>query len=96
LYHAVQVPDHWFARRFFQSDFPGLEVTARVLNVPLAPVATDAVPGSVWDGIAQTTRLEEANLIVTSTGGHDSLADRVLWSNTERVVRHAPCPVLVA
>jgi nucleotide-binding universal stress UspA family protein len=31
-----------------------------------------------------------------ATRGHDSLADRLLGSNTERVVRHAPCPVLVA
>jgi nucleotide-binding universal stress UspA family protein len=31
-----------------------------------------------------------------ATRGHDSLADRFLGSNTDRVVRHAACPVLVA
>jgi len=41
-------------------------------------------------------RVEKADLIVMSTRGHDSFADRILGSNTERVVRHAPCPVLVA
>jgi nucleotide-binding universal stress UspA family protein len=35
-------------------------------------------------------------LIVMATRGHDSLGDHILGSNTERVVRHAPCPVMVA
>ena len=69
---------------FFQSDFPGREVTAQVH------------PGSVWDRIVQVARVEKADLIVMSTRGHDSLADRIVGSNTERVVRHAACPVLVA
>ncbi len=69
---------------FFQPDFPGLDVTAQVHT------------GSVWDRIVQVARVEKADLIVMSTRGHDSLADRILGSNTERVVRHAPCPVLVA
>jgi nucleotide-binding universal stress UspA family protein len=34
--------------------------------------------------------------VVMSTRGHDSFSDHILGSNTERVVRHAPCPVLVA
>jgi nucleotide-binding universal stress UspA family protein len=36
-----------------------------------------------------------ADLIVVSTHYHDSLHDRVLGSHAERLVRHAPCPVLV-
>lgn len=70
--------------KYFQEDFAGLPVTAQVHT------------GPVWDRIVQTARLERADLIVMSTRGHDSLADRVVGSNTERVVRHAPCPVLVA
>lgn len=70
--------------RFFQQDFEGLPVTAQVCS------------GTVWERIAHVARVEKADLIVMSTRGHDSLADRILGSNTERVVRHAPCPVLVA
>lgn len=70
--------------KYFQDDFAGLPVTAQVHR------------GSVWDRIVQTARVERADLIVMATRGHDSLADRVVGSNTERVVRHAPCPVLVA
>jgi nucleotide-binding universal stress UspA family protein len=71
-------------QKYFQEDFPGLDVTARVGR------------GAVWDGIVRVAREERADLVVMATRGHDSLADRVMGSNTERVVRHAPCPVLVA
>jgi nucleotide-binding universal stress UspA family protein len=70
--------------QFFQLHFAGLPLTALVLT------------GSPWRWIVQTAELEDADLVVMSTLGHDSLGDRILGSNTERVVRHAPCPVLVA
>lgn len=69
---------------FYQADFSGIPLTAQVHT------------GPVWERIVHVARVEQADLIVMSTRGHDSLADRILGSNTERVVRHAPCPVLVA
>jgi nucleotide-binding universal stress UspA family protein len=51
--------------------------------------------GAAWDRIVESARVERADLIVMSTHGRDSLADRVLGSHAERVLRHAPCPVLV-
>lgn len=80
----VVIPSEASLWKFFRADFDGLDVTAQVHT------------GSVWDRIVHVAKLEKADLIVMSTRGHDSLADRVLGSNTERVVRHAPCPVLVA
>lgn len=71
-------------RRVFQPDFAETQVTPRVLE------------GTVWDRIVAAAREERVDLIVMSTRGHHSLADEILGSNTERVVRHAPCPVLVA
>lgn len=65
-----------------EADFEGLPLTAQVHS------------GSVWRTIVETARIEKADLVVMSTRGHDSLGDRILGSNTERVVRHAPCPVL--
>jgi nucleotide-binding universal stress UspA family protein len=79
-----EVPSESWLWRFCQSDFPGVEVSAQLQN------------GVVWHNIVETAKLEKADLIVMSTRGHDSLSDRVMGSNTERVVRHAPCPVLVA
>ena len=69
---------------FLQADFEGVDLVAQVHE------------GNVWDRICHTARVEKADLVVMSTLGHDSLADRIIGSNTERVVRHAPCPVLVA
>jgi nucleotide-binding universal stress UspA family protein len=69
---------------FLQADFAGVGLVAQVHE------------GSVWERICHTARVEKADLIVMSTRGHDSLADRMVGSNAERVVRHAPCPVLVA
>jgi nucleotide-binding universal stress UspA family protein len=69
---------------FYRADFVGLPVTAQVYI------------GPAWDRIVRTAQVEGADLIVMATHGHDSLSDRILGSNTERTLRHAPCPVLVA
>lgn len=73
-----------YVRSFFEADFPTVPLSAQIHR------------GPVWERIVQVARAERADLIVMSTRGRDSLADRILGSNTERVVRHAPCPVLVA
>jgi nucleotide-binding universal stress UspA family protein len=78
------VPTEAYLWDFCRRDFEGLSVTAQVHS------------GGVWDRIVETARVERADLIVMGTRGHDSLMDRMIGSNTERVVRHAPCPVLVA
>jgi nucleotide-binding universal stress UspA family protein len=69
---------------FLQQDFAGLPVTAQVHT------------GTVWDRIVETARVERTDVIVMATRGHDTMGDRVLGSNTDRVTRHAPCPVVVA
>ena len=46
--------------------------------------------------ILSTARAVDADLVVLSTGGRDSLRDAVLGTNAQRVIRHAPCPVLVS
>ena len=51
--------------------------------------------GTPWRAIVELARKRQVDLIAMSTQGHDSLADSLLGSTAERVVRHAPCPVLV-
>jgi nucleotide-binding universal stress UspA family protein len=80
----VVLPSEASLWKFCQDDFKGLAVTAQMHT------------GSIWDRIVHTATVEEADLIIMATRGHDSVADRVMGSNTERVMRHAPCPVLVA
>jgi len=78
-----EVPTEDALRDFLDPEFVGLKVLPRVFI------------GHAWDRITQVARDERADLIVMSTHGRDSLADRVIGSHAERVMRHAPCPVLV-
>lgn len=78
------VPSESSVSEFLQPEFAGVRLRSRV----------DV--GSPWDCIIELAKTEKTDVIVMSTHGHDSLADRVIGSHTERVVRHAPCPVLVA
>ena len=76
---SVEEADVW---EFLQPFFGGLRATVRL------PGGTPA------EAIVETARLEKTDVVVMSTHGHHSLADRMRGSHTERVVRHAPCPVL--
>jgi nucleotide-binding universal stress UspA family protein len=71
-------------REFFRAHFQGLNVVPSVRR------------GHVWQRIAHAAESLRNGLVVMSTRGHDSFSDRILGSNTERVLRHAPCPVLGA
>ena len=51
--------------------------------------------GRAFDRICKLAADIPADLIAISTHGHTGLKHLVLGSTTERVVRHAPCPVLV-
>jgi nucleotide-binding universal stress UspA family protein len=69
---------------FLEPEFSGLRIRPRVQI------------GPAWERITQTAREEKADLIVMTTGASHDLSERVLGSQVERVVRTAPCPVLVA
>ncbi len=50
--------------------------------------------GAAWERIVAVARDGKADLVIIATRGADSLGDRILGSQTERVISHAPCPVL--
>jgi nucleotide-binding universal stress UspA family protein len=72
-------------RRFLCPELEALPVEASVY-----------VTGSPWYRIVQAAEDQRTDLIVMSTQGHDSVRDGIVGSNTDRVLRHAPCSVLVA
>jgi nucleotide-binding universal stress UspA family protein len=50
--------------------------------------------GKPFNAIATLARQGRADLVVIATRGHTGVKRILLGSTTERVVRHAPCPVL--
>lgn len=51
--------------------------------------------GSPFQEIVEAARSLKTDLIIVSTHGYSGLKHVLLGSTAERVVRHAPCPVLV-
>jgi universal stress protein A len=61
-------------------------------QVPAEPMVKMGRP---YHEIVETARENESDLILIATHGHSSLTHVLLGSTVERVVRYAPCPVLV-
>ena len=59
-----------------------------------AVVAVVLRTGDVVSTILQAADEQQADLIAMPTAGHQGFLDALRGSTTERVLRHAPCPVL--
>jgi nucleotide-binding universal stress UspA family protein len=51
--------------------------------------------GKGYQEIVKAAKQLRADMIVISTHGYTGLKHTIMGSTSERVVRHAPCPVLV-
>jgi hypothetical protein len=60
----------------------------------IMPVNVEIRRGDVVETILQTAAEIDADLIAMPTAGHHGILDGLRGSTTERVLRHAPCPVL--
>lgn len=56
---------------------------------------TLVVPGTPCEKIVETAVNKQSDLIIIATHGRTGLAHVLLGSTAEKVIRHAPCPVLV-
>jgi nucleotide-binding universal stress UspA family protein len=72
-----------------------LVMLARKEVGPLTPVNPLVCIGKPFHEITRVARTVDADLIVIATHGRSGLKRVFLGSTAERVVRHAPCPVLV-
>jgi universal stress protein A len=59
------------------------------------PCETAMLIGSAVQEIVKRAKDTSADLIVMGTHGRSGLAHALLGSNAERVIQHAPCPVLI-
>ncbi|MCB9598014.1 MAG: universal stress protein [Sandaracinaceae bacterium] len=76
----------------------------RVRALSWGPHATATVLGGrAWEAIVEHARAAQASLIVVGPHGHEGprsstrrdLTEWILGSTADRILRHAPCPVLV-
>lgn len=72
-----------------------LEALARESIGPGIEVEAVVATGNAFMEIAETARQREIDLLVITTHGYTGLKHLFLGSTAERVVRHAPCPVMV-
>ena len=73
-----------------------LEDLAKGLGIDVEPDKIHALKGSPFEEICRFARESSIDLIVTATRGNTGLQHLALGSTAERIVRYAPCPVLVA
>jgi universal stress protein A len=62
---------------------------------PGLPVVTKVILGTSWTTICGYAERTAIDLIVVATHGRTGLRHVLIGSTAERIVQHAPCPVLV-
>jgi nucleotide-binding universal stress UspA family protein len=71
-----------------------LAPTVQRASPAAVPVNVEVRQGDVVETILQTAAEIDTDLIAMPTAGHDGILDALRGSTTERVLRHACCPVL--
>jgi nucleotide-binding universal stress UspA family protein len=74
---------------------PQMRAFLRRVNFRSVPVKTSAIAGFCPEGICRAAEKEKVDLIIMSTHGRTGLKHVLIGSVAERVLRHAPCAVLV-
>jgi nucleotide-binding universal stress UspA family protein len=72
-----------------------LQDVAKTYAIALSSENCHVVKGRAYHAVCQLARKLKTDLIVTTTRGHTGLKHAFLGSTAERIVRHAPCAVLV-
>jgi nucleotide-binding universal stress UspA family protein len=83
-----QLEDHKFHEVLAQA-----RKIARARKVKLK---AEVIAGHAVAAIVAYVRARKADLLIVGFMGHSALYDRIIGSTSDRLVRLAPCPVLVA
>lgn len=95
----IQIPDkpalsvHDYIRESAQKLLD--EMLSGIEGLDKVPHASDLVAGVPADAILEKCQSVEYDLIVMGTHGRRGLSHLLMGSVAERVIRQAPCPVLV-
>jgi nucleotide-binding universal stress UspA family protein len=102
--HAVHVPtDDIYAHEAFPRSFEQASQRARELLAQLHAKRLGSYPqtelvveiGAPAVVLIQLAKDRKVDMLVTATHGRSELADLIMGSNAEKLIRHAPCPVFV-
>jgi nucleotide-binding universal stress UspA family protein len=74
---------------------PVIDAAKAEAKGPGAAIETHLVPGHVVDGVIGLIKQLKADLLVVGFMGHSQLYERIIGGTTDRLVRLAPCAVLV-
>ena len=72
-----------------------LKKAQEVIGSVPADIHTEVIEGSIAEAIIDVARVRKSDLIVMGSRGLGRLVGAVLGSNSQKVVSHAPCPVLI-
>lgn len=73
-----------------------LEKAGEAVGEIPAEIHTELIEGSPAEAILEVAKTRKSDLIVMGSRGLGRLAGALLGSNSQKVVSHAPCPVLIA
>ena len=72
-----------------------LQKAQEVIGKVPAEINTEMIEGSIAEAILDVASVRKSDLIVMGSRGLGRLAGAMLGSNSQKVVSHAPCPVLI-
>lgn len=70
------------------------QTTKEVGEIP-GEIHTEIIEGQIADKIVDVATIRNSDVIVMGSRGRTGLASALLGSNSQKVVSHAPCPVLI-
>lgn len=92
----AEVPVSFSEPEFIQAARRGLDdVVKDHFGESSTKIVLDAFFGNPWFSICDYAKRKNCDLIIIGTHGRTGLGHVLLGSVAERVVQHAPCPVLV-
>jgi nucleotide-binding universal stress UspA family protein len=86
--------DRLFTLKLIEVSKRHLAEARNIIEDAGVPVSQKLKMGNAFHGIRTSITEEKADLVVMGTSGRSKLEEMIIGSNTEKVVRHAKCPVL--
>jgi nucleotide-binding universal stress UspA family protein len=72
-----------------------LENAVKAVGEIPCEIHTELIEGSTAEAIIEVATTRKSDVIVMGSRGHGRLAGLLLGSTSQKVVAHAPCPVLI-